>query len=87
MASAASTLGMKPAIPWDGSDESSGGGISVSADNDAIAYHLYHSNAFRSFLLRNTRFDGAVATRYGCATLYEENGELLTKLNLQIRFA
>jgi len=77
---------MKPATPWNGSEEASGGYIIVKTNGDVLAYHLYNRDAFRGYLLHNTKFESGGSTRHQYAKLYEENGEVLIKLNLQIRF-
>ncbi|MDR0569831.1 MAG: HpaII family restriction endonuclease [Clostridiales Family XIII bacterium] len=79
-------LGMKPATPWDGSDEATGGYIVVKTDGEILAYHLYNRDSFKGYLLNNTRFESAGTTRHEYAKLYEDNGEVYIKLNLQIRF-
>jgi hypothetical protein len=79
-------LGMKPATEWDGSDEATGGYIVVKTDGDVVAYHLYNRDSFKNYLLANTRIVQPSTTRYDYAVLYEENGEVFIKLNLQIRF-
>lgn len=79
-------LGMKPATLWDGSDEATGGYIIVKTDGDVLAYHIYNRNSFKSYLLNNTRFESGGTTRHEYAMLYEENGSIYIKLNLQIRF-
>lgn len=79
-------LGMKPAKPWDGLDEANGGYIIVKADGEILAYHIYNRNFFEQYLLDNTIFERASTTRHEYMDLYEENGEMLIKLNLQIRF-
>jgi len=79
-------LGMKPTAEWNGEDEASGGYIVVKSDGDVLAYHIYNRDAFKSYLLNNTKFDSATNNRFGHCILYEEEGELRIKLNLQIRF-
>jgi hypothetical protein len=79
-------LGMKPATPWDGSDEATGGYIVVKTDGEVLAYHIYNRDSFKGYLLNNTRFESGGTTRHDYAVLYEENGEVFIKLNLQIRF-
>jgi len=80
-------LGMKPAKKWDGIDEANGGYIIVKSDGEILAYHIYNRNMFEQYLLDNTIFERASTTRHKYMTLYEENGEMYIKLNLQIRFS
>ena len=80
-------LGMKPATEWDGTDEASGGYIIVKTDGDVLAYHIYNRDAFRGYLLRNTKLERGSTSRHDFCTLYEENGKVKIKLNLQIRFS
>jgi len=79
-------LGMVPASPWDGTLRAHGGVIVVREDGEIVCYHLYNAEAFRNYLFNNTRMESPSATRHGYGTVYEENGELFIKLNLQIRF-
>lgn len=79
-------LGMKPATKWDGTDEASGGYIIIRMNGDVLAYHIYNRDAFRSYLLNNTKFESSSSSRHGYGVIYEQNNEILIKLNLQIRF-
>ena len=79
-------LGMVPSKPWDGFSKAQGGYIVVKENGDVVCYHLYNRDEFRSYLYENTRFDAPSTTRYGYGELYEENGKIFFKLNLQIRF-
>lgn len=79
-------LGMKPAKPWDGLDEANGGYIIVKADGEILAYHIYNRNFFEQYLLDNTILERASTSRHEYMSLYEENGEMFIKLNLQVRF-
>ena len=79
-------LGMKPATRWDGTDEASGGYIIVRTNGDVLAYHIYNRDAFKGYLLKNTRLERGSSTRHGFGTLFEQDGEVYIKLNLQIRF-
>jgi type II restriction enzyme len=80
-------LGMKPATPWNGTEEASGGYIIVKANGDVAAYHLYNRDAFRWYLPNNTRFKTPSTGRHDFCKLYEEAGATFIKLNLQIRFS
>lgn len=82
----ACALGMKPAKKWDGLDEANGGYIIVRADGEILAYHIYNRNFFEQYLLDNTVFERASTSRHSYMNLYEENGEMFIKFNLQVRF-
>lgn len=79
-------LGMVPGTLWTGDYEATGGYIIVKDDGDVVCYHIYNQNAFRNYLLANTRFDTPSKSRHGFGTIYEENAEQFLKLNVQIRF-
>ncbi len=79
-------LGMKPAKKWDGLDEANGGYVIVKADGEILAYHIYNRNFFEQYLLDNTILERASTSRHEYMKLYEENGEMFIKLNLQVRF-
>ena len=79
-------LGMVPSKHWDGFSKAHGGYIVVKENGDVVCYHLYNRDEFRSYLYENTRLDTPSTSRYGYGKLYEKNGKLFFKLNLQIRF-
>ena len=79
-------LGMKPAKKWDGLDEANGGYIIVKADGEILAYHIYNRNFFEQYLLDNTVLERASTSRHEYMNLYEQDGEMFIKLNLQVRF-
>lgn len=79
-------LGMKPAKPWDGLDEANGGYIIVKANGEILAYHIYNRNFFEQYLLDNTVLEKASTSRHEYMSLYEEDGEMYIKMNLQVRF-
>lgn len=79
-------LGMKPAKKWDGLDEANGGYIIVKADGEILAYHIYNRNFFEQYLLDNTIFERASTSRHDYMRLYEREGEVFIKFNLQVRF-
>ena len=79
-------LGLKPAKPWDGLDEANGGYIIVKADGEVLAYHIYNRNFFEQYLLDNTICERASTGRHEYMSLYEEDGQMYVKLNLQVRF-
>lgn len=80
-------LGMKPAKKWDGIDEANGGYIIVKSDGEILAYHIYNRNMFEQYLLDYTYFDRASTTRHKYMYIYEDDGQMFIKLNLQIRFS
>lgn len=79
-------LGMVPASPWDGILSAHGGVIVVREDGEIVCYHLYNADAFRNYLFNNTRLESPGSTRHGYGSIYEEDGEMFIKFNLQIRF-
>lgn len=80
------TLGMVPKRPWDGS--SLGGGcIFVKDDGDIVCFTLYDMDAFRDYLIRNTRFETPSTSRHKFGSLFVgEDGNLYFKLCLDVRF-
>ena len=79
-------LGMVPGTKWTGDFEATGGYIIVKDDGDVVCYHIYNRNAFRNYMIDNTRFDTPSTSRHGFGSIYEENGEQWIKLGVQIRF-
>jgi len=51
-----------------------------------LAYHIYNRDAFKSYLLHNTKFEAGSTSRHEYGSLYEQDGEIRIKLNLDIRF-
>jgi hypothetical protein len=79
-------LGMTPASIWTGKYDATGGIIIVKETGDLVCYHIYNRNEFQDYLLNHTKLEQASTSRYGYGDLYEENGSLFLKLNLQVRF-
>jgi len=79
-------LGMMPSKVWTGQYDATGGYLIVKEDGDILCYHIYNRNEFEDYLINNTKLDTASSSRHGFGEIYEENGELYFKLNLQIRF-
>lgn len=79
-------LGMMPSKVWTGKYDATGGYLIVKADGEILCYHIYNKNEFEDYLLANTKLETASSSRHGFGKIYEENGELFFKLNLQIRF-
>lgn len=79
-------LGMMPSKVWTGQYDATGGYLIVKENGDVLCYHIYNRNEFEDYLLNNTKLDTASSSRHKFGEIYEENGELLFNLNLQIRF-
>ena len=79
-------LGMVPQSEWNDRLSSYGGYIVVREDGLLVCYHLYNEDAFKDYLFDNTKFDTPSTSRHNFGCIYEKNGELFIKLNLQIRF-
>jgi hypothetical protein len=80
------SLGMIPSEVWTGIYDASGGYLVVKENGDVLCYHIYNRNQFEDYLFANTKLETASSTRHEFGKIYEENGELFFKLNLQIRF-
>lgn len=68
-------LGMVPNTLWTGNYEVTGGYIIVKDDGDVVCYHIYNRNAFRNYMLKNTRFDTPSKSKHGFGSIYEVDGE------------
>jgi len=79
-------LGMMPSLKWDGHLHATGGYLIVKDDGEVLCYHVYNRNDFENYLFENTKLDTASSSRHDFGIIYENNGELFIKLNLQIRF-
>jgi hypothetical protein len=79
-------LGMMPSKVWTGQYDATGGYLIIKENGDVLCYHIYNRNEFEDYLFNNTKLDTASSSRHDFGTVYEENGELYFKLNLQIRF-
>lgn len=95
-------MGMTSEKPWQGIYDATGGVIICKQDGDIVCFHIYDFNLFREYLLNNTKFEqpstgedednpGTPRTtkgtkKYYYGWLFEENDELLFKINLQVRF-
>jgi type II restriction enzyme len=79
-------LGMMPSKVWTGQYDATGGYLIVKENGDVLCYHVYNRNEFENYLFNNTKLDTASSNRHDFGSIYEENGELYFKLNLQIRF-
>lgn len=79
-------LGMTPSKVWTGIYDATGGYLIVKENGDILCYHIYNRNQFEDYLFANTKLETASSTRHEFGKLYEDNGQLYFKLNLQIRF-
>jgi hypothetical protein len=75
-----------PSKVWTGQYDATGGYLIIKENGDVLCYHIYNRNEFEDYLFNNTKLDTASSSRHDFGTIYEENGELYFKLNLQIRF-
>ena len=79
-------LGMTAAKPWQGKFNANGGYIVVKEDGDVVCYHFFDRNDLEDYLFCNTRFEKPSQERHEYGSIYEQDGELFIKLNLQVRF-
>lgn len=79
-------LGMMPSKVWTGEIDATGGYLVVKDDGDILCYHIYNRNEFEDYLFTNTKLETASSTRHEFGIVYEQDGQLYFKLNLQIRF-
>lgn len=80
------TLGMMPSKVWSGDYDATGGYLVIKESGDILCYHIYNKNKFEDYLFNNTKFETASSSRHDFGKIYEEDGNLYFKLNLQIRF-
>ena len=79
-------LGMMPSKVWTGELDATGGYLVVKENGEVLCYHIYNRNEFEDYLFTNTKLETASSTRHEFGKIYEDNGQLYFKLNLQIRF-
>lgn len=79
-------LGMTPSKVWNGIYDATGGYLIVKESGDILCYHIYNRNQFENYLFANTKLETASSTRHDFGKIYEADGKLYFKLNLQIRF-
>jgi type II restriction enzyme len=77
---------MMPSKVWGGIYDATGGYLVVKENGEILCYHIYNRNQFEDYLFENTKLETASSTRHDFGILYEENGTINIKLNLQIRF-
>ena len=80
-------LGMVPNREWDGNMRAYGGYIIVKSDGEVIGYNnAYNQDVFRKYLLKSTKFETGSSKRHKFGKVYEEDGKMFIKFNLQVRF-
>ena len=79
-------LGMMPAKIWDGICDAADGCLASKANGRVLRYHVRYENQFEDYLYRNTKLETAGSFRHDFGAIYEENGHLFIKLNMQMRF-
>jgi HpaII restriction endonuclease len=79
-------LGMTPAKVWTGVYDATGGYLIVKENGEVLCYHIYNRNQFENYLFANTKLETASSTRHEFGKIYEKDGQVYFKLNLQIRF-
>ena len=79
-------LGMMPSKVWGGLYDATGGYLIVKEDGEILCYHIYNRNQFEDYLFQNTKLETASSTRHDFGQIFEKDGKLYFKLNLQIRF-
>lgn len=77
-------LGMFPGTLWDGK-KTANGMIVVDKVGELYIYHVIKEDILNDYLFNNTKLDTASSSRHEFGLLYEENGKMYFKLNLQIR--
>ena len=82
----ASMLGIFPSHEWDG-NLSANGVLLVKEDGELLFYHTNQDAVLKEFFYQNTFFDTPSSSRHRFGLIYQENGKLFFKLNLQLRLA
>lgn len=80
------SLGMTPGTIWNGTTDDTSGFLIVKPGGDVVTYHIYNRDAFKQYLYMFTNFDKPARERHKYGKLFEMDGKVYIKLNLQIRF-
>lgn len=83
-----SAVGMFPNKNWQGIADIDGGCMIVEGSGEVKTFYIFRKAFllfFREYLFNKCFLDTPSTTRHGFARLYEENGNVKLKLNLQIR--
>lgn len=79
-------LGLRPAIEWVGRDVGFGGFVVVNGDGAVEISDESRPSALGEVLFRNLKFEWGSRERHKFGIPFISNGELLIRLNLQLRF-
>ena len=79
-------LGLRPAIDWAGRDVSFGGFIVVNRDGAVEVSDESRPGALGEYLFKNLKFEWGSRKKHCFGIPFVSDGEVLIKLNLQLRF-
>ncbi len=79
-------LGIFPTHEWDG-NLTANSILLVNEAGELVFYHTNQDNVLKEFFYQHTFFDTPSTSRHRFGTIYQENGKLYFKLNLQLRLA
>lgn len=82
----ASILGIFPTHEWDG-NLTANSVLLVNQEGELLFYHTNKDTVLKEFFYKHTFFDTPSSTRHRFGLIYQENGKLYFKLNLQLRLA
>ena len=82
----ASFTGMRPSTLWTGYEEVHGGYIIVTRSKTILCFPLSNRNSFMDYLFKNTYLETGSTSRHGFASVFRTSGEVIYKLNLDVRF-
>jgi type II restriction enzyme len=80
-------LGMVPKKKWDGFIKADGGYIVVKETGEIVCFHIYNISQLSEYLFNNTKLQNPSSKRNKFGALYNEDGLLKFKLNLNVRFS
>ena len=81
----ASALGFFPSKAWDGY-YSANGYIIVKESGEIGCFDVFDSKLLENYLFGSVKFETASSSKHDFGYVYEKDGEMYIKLNLQIRF-
>lgn len=81
-----SILGIFPTHEWDG-NLTANSVLLVNEAGELLFYHTNKDTVLKDFFYQQTFFDTPSSSRHRFGLLYQENGKLYFKLNLQLRLA